>query len=253
MNEIVKSFDASAFFQNCNQIEMFFENAYEKLQYLQDDQLTDLYGYLSITHKHSWKMQCAILAEAQGRVKKRGGRIEEMEKEAGEFGIGRRPMFYRAQIWNKFFQDEEKDFISDRGGIYKFDHFLDGYTWFREALSADNPLEAIHYAEKQYDELDGKYSTKDFRKDIKHHFQPVIKIDWLKVDDVWNFSTGEAGCGTPGYPGMIPAQVVENLLQRNVENDDKSKTPFLRRLRVSSRWGLRASWIACRRKVYVVG
>jgi len=120
MNELAK-FDASAFFQNCNQIEMFFENAYEKLRHLEDDHLVDLYGYLSITHKHSWKMQCAILVEAQGRVKKRGGREAEMEKAASEFGIGRRSMFEKAKVWNIFFQDEEKDFISAGTRTYRFD------------------------------------------------------------------------------------------------------------------------------------
>lgn len=176
MNEIVKQFDASAFFQNCNQIEMFFENAYEKLQYLEDDQLTDLYGYLSITHKHSWKMQCAILAETQGRVKKRGGRQEEMVQVANRFGISLRTSQVKAKVWNTFFQDDEQDFISVGACAYRFDYFMDGYTWFHQALSSDNPKEAIAYAEQRYDEAEGKYSTRNFRKDIKkgaHNREPL--------------------------------------------------------------------------------
>lgn len=89
-----------------------------------------------------------------------------MKKVASQYGLGRRAMFYKAQVWNTFFQDEAKKSISASRCTYRFDYFTDGYSWFMRALSADNPLEAIAYAETRYDELDRKYSARAFRKDI---------------------------------------------------------------------------------------
>lgn len=51
-------------------------------------------------------------------------------------------------------------------------------------------------------------SWRDARDWIKQKYSKPT--NWLKVDDVWNFPECEAGYGTEGYAGGIPAQIVKN-------------------------------------------
>ena len=139
----------SEFFGNLNKIENYFDQVINNLPQLSDEQLKLLYEYFTSIGQSSWRVQCAIIAEAQSRKKFGEGTVEAIAK---EFGIGRAQAFRDARIYKTFLAEGDQ-------------YSLESKTYFSLALDAEDPKAAIEYADSKKQE--GYFSTREFKRYLK--------------------------------------------------------------------------------------
>lgn len=143
------------------------------------ESLIESYRRMSEIMALRWKVSCSLLAEAYYRVSKtvpHGKLTEVLDSIAGDFGIKRKRLYQKIQLWDTFWQDKEvTDRVQPNGNTWVFEQFPGGETYFVAALSAEDPISAITRAEEQYYSNDENYPASQFRNDLSVETKPESK------------------------------------------------------------------------------
>jgi len=150
--------EAARYFDSLNLVDQLLEGSFGILAKLGDEELLMLNDYLKGMQQRLWKLRCAVCCEVKRRVYERGGKLKDLEEVAHRFGMSLRTFYRKAQIWEIFFIDGRSEYI--------FETFDNAEDWFIRALMANNPVEAIRYAERRWEELEGDYSPSRFAMEI---------------------------------------------------------------------------------------
>ncbi len=120
---------------------------------LEDEQLIELYFYLDEIGSLNWKAKCACLWEAFQRLKKR--KFDYTQKDVTnlgrEFHLAQSTVYQYISVWETFF-----------AGSNILEWQISEYNFFRLALSAPNPVEALQHAEEER-VANRNYTLRDFK------------------------------------------------------------------------------------------
>lgn len=156
---IQRKAETARYFDSLNLVDQLLEGSFVVLRKLEDEELVMLNDYLKGMQQRLWKLRCALCFEVKRRVYERGGKLKDLEEVAHQFGMSLRTFYRKAQIWETFF-------VLASNREYLFETFDNAEDWFIRALMAADPVEAIRYAEKRWEELEGDYSPSRFATEI---------------------------------------------------------------------------------------
>jgi hypothetical protein len=151
-------FEASAFFQNLNLVDLQLEAVLPAIPYLTDEQLVELFSYFKGVGKKSWRAQAAILWEAKQRSVYGDKAWEAM---GTSFGVGWRQAYNLARVWDTFFKGDNGEFCNQLQNCP-----LEESTWYVVAAETTAPHFWLGYAEDRK-AFDPGYSISDFKEEIK--------------------------------------------------------------------------------------
>jgi hypothetical protein len=152
------TFQASAFFQDLNLLDIQLEAIVQAIPYLTDEQLVELFTYLRGVDKKSWRSQAAVLWEAKRRSVYGDQAWEAMGR---TFNVGWRQAYNLARVWDTFFKGDNGEFCNQLQNCA-----LEEVTWYIVAAEAQSPHFWLAYAEDQK-AFDATYSIADFKEDIR--------------------------------------------------------------------------------------
>ena len=152
------TFEASAFFQNLNLVDLQLEAVLPAIPYLTDEQLVELYAYFKGVGKKSWRAQAAILWEAKQRSVYGDKAWEAMGR---TFGLGWQYAYKLAKVWETFFKGPAGEFSHQSENSS-----LEEVTWYILASETQSPHFWLGYAEERK-AFDPGYSISDLKEEIK--------------------------------------------------------------------------------------
>jgi hypothetical protein len=142
---------ASIIIDQTNQISQAYQQYVSKLGAIGAEDLVRLYDNIKENYRLVWKMQCAIIYEYHKRSERAGDAIRDLMK---DFGLKKTQLYSDKKLYEVFFKDNNDEFE------------LEEKSWYVTALSAEEPLDALQWAETQ--KLAGNnLSIREFRAYIK--------------------------------------------------------------------------------------
>lgn len=141
--------------------------------------LQQWYEVMVAGDKIRWKVKCAVLCEAWYRIKAHtdyGQQTEALNQLAQDFGIRKSSAYDKIRMWETFWQEpDEQARVIPNGNIWKFEDHQNGINWFRIALRASDPIEAINMAQEKHDMAvaeEGEYTAQMFSREIQCDTKP---------------------------------------------------------------------------------
>ncbi len=157
----------SEIFGALNHIDGVTDAVVFRLSGMSDDEVLMTRDYAREVGKAAWRIECACDAEVVNRTKARRGRgnidadksgvMATVNRVATEVGAAPSTILKNAQIHNTFFADPEN--------TLRAESILEEKQFFKEALSADDPIAAIEAIAKKKSD-NPFYSSRDARTEI---------------------------------------------------------------------------------------
>lgn len=128
----------------------------KQISKLEDEQIIELYFYLDEIGSLNWRAKCACLWEAFQRLKGRKPTCtqKDVSNLGKEFHLASPTVYQYISVWDTFFAD-----------CNILEWKINEYSFFRLALSAPDPIEALQQAEEKRI-ANRNYTLGDFKRDV---------------------------------------------------------------------------------------